>query len=101
MCDILKLYSFFIWIALKDIQKSGIPQWHSNIVEIICMFEKELPISFMDLQIHILIHLDDEVKLAIVVSHCVIFLNYIHFLFDFVCTIKKISPRMKFRRFWE
>ena len=32
------------------------------------MFEKELPTSFMDLQIHLLIHLVDEVELVRVVS---------------------------------
>ena len=32
------------------------------------MFEKELPTSFMDLQVHLLIHLVDEVELVGVVS---------------------------------
>ena len=32
------------------------------------MFEKELPMSFMDLQVHLLIHLVDEVELVRVVS---------------------------------
>ena len=43
---------------------AGIPRWHQEIVEIVCMFEKELPTSFMDLQVHILIHLIDEVELV-------------------------------------
>ena len=38
-----------------------IPLWCEEIVEIVYMFEKELPMSFMDLQAHILIHLVDEV----------------------------------------
>ena len=47
---------------------ANIPQWRQEIVEIVCMFEKELPTSFMDLQIHLLIHLVDEVELFGVVS---------------------------------
>ena len=47
---------------------ASIPQWRQEIVEIVCMFEKELPMSFMDLQVHLLIHLFDEVELVGVVS---------------------------------
>ena len=34
---------------------ASIPWWRQEIVEIVCMFEKELPTSFMDLQVHLLI----------------------------------------------
>jgi hypothetical protein len=43
---------------------ASILQWHREIVEIVCMFEKELPMIFMDMQIHLLIHLHDEVELV-------------------------------------
>jgi hypothetical protein len=46
----------------------NIPWWHQEIDDIFCMFEKELPMSFMDLQVHLLIHLRDEVELARVLS---------------------------------
>lgn len=46
-----------------------IPRWHQEIYEIVCMFEKELPASFIDLQVHLLIHLVDEAKLVDVVSY--------------------------------
>ena len=40
------------------------------------MFEKELQASFMDLQVHLLIHLEDEVELVGVVSfHWMFFLE--------------------------
>jgi hypothetical protein len=40
------------------------------------MFEKELPMSFMDLQVHLLIHLPDEVELVGVLScHWMFFLE--------------------------
>ena len=42
------------------------------------MFEKELPTSFMDLQVHLLIHLVDEVELVGVVSCRWIFLLEIY-----------------------
>jgi hypothetical protein len=37
------------------------------------MFEKELLPSFMDLQVHIIIHLVDEVELVGVVPYCWMF----------------------------
>ena len=45
-----------------------IPLWRQEIVEIVCMFEKEPSMSFMDLQVHLLIHLVYEVELFGVVS---------------------------------
>ena len=48
----------------------------SRDVEIVCLFEKELSMSFMDLQVHLLIHLVDEVELVGVVScHWMFFLE--------------------------
>ena len=47
---------------------SSIPWWCQEIVEIVCMFEKEFPMSFMDLQVHLLILLVYEVELVGVVS---------------------------------
>jgi hypothetical protein len=44
------------------------PWWHQEIVEIVCMCEKELPTSFMDLHVHLLIHLVDDIELFRVVS---------------------------------
>ena len=55
---------------------ASIPRWRQKIVEIVCMFEKELSVSFMDLQVHLLIHLPNEVELARVVScHYMLFLG--------------------------
>jgi hypothetical protein len=45
------------------------PQWRQEITEIVCMFEKELPTSFMDFLVHLLIHLVYEVELVGVVSY--------------------------------
>ena len=66
-CAISKLSAFVCWITSKEIDVAIIPRWRQEIVEIFCMFEKELPTSFMDLQVHLLIHLVDEVELVRVV----------------------------------
>ena len=52
----------------KDIHKCEVPKWKKEIAEIACVFEKHLPASFMDLQVHLFIHLVDEIELAGVVS---------------------------------
>ena len=46
---ISKLSTFVRWITLKEIHVASIPLWCQEIVEIVCMFEKELLMSFMDL----------------------------------------------------
>jgi hypothetical protein len=65
---------------------ASIPRWHQEITEIVCMFEKELTPSFMDLKVHLLIHLVDEVELFGVVScHWMFFLErYMNKLKGFV-----------------
>ena len=65
---ISKLSAFVRWITSKEIHVTRIPRWHQEIVEIVCIFEKALFMSFMDLQVHLLIHLVDEVELVGVVS---------------------------------
>ena len=73
---ISKLSTCVHWITSKKIHVVSIPQWHQEIIEIVCMFEKELPTSFMDLQVHILIHHVEEVELVGVVSfRCMFFLE--------------------------
>ena len=72
---ISKLSTFVRWTTSKEIHVASIPWWRQEIVEIVCMFENELPTSFMDLQVHILIHLVDEAELVGVVSCCWMFLE--------------------------
>ena len=63
-----KLSTFVCWITSKKIQMASIPRWCREIAKIVCMFEKELSANFMDLHVHLLIHLPDEVELTRVVS---------------------------------
>ena len=46
----------------------AIDQWHREIVEIVYKLEKELPLAFMDIQVHLLIHLVDDIDMADVMS---------------------------------
>ena len=48
-CAIANFSAFVRWIMSKEIHVAIIPRWRQEIVEIFCMFEKELPTSFMDL----------------------------------------------------
>ena len=50
-----------------------IPIWCREIVKIICKFEKEMATTFMDIQVHLLIHLVDDIEIASVISTISIF----------------------------
>ena len=52
----------------KGIHKYEVPKWKKDIAEIVCVFEKKLLTSFMDLQVYLLIHLVDDIELVGVVS---------------------------------
>jgi len=41
-----------------------IPRWRREIAKIVCTFEKEMPSSFMNIQVHILIHLVDDIEIV-------------------------------------
>ena len=45
-----------------------IAQKKRECIELLCLMEKELPTSFFDIQVHLLIHLVDEIEIASVVS---------------------------------
>ena len=57
-----------MWVTSKEIHECEVTKWKKEIIEIVCIFEKELPTSFMDLQVHLRIHLADDIELAGVVS---------------------------------
>ena len=67
-CAIFRLPTFVRWITSKEIHIANIPRWHQEIVDIFCMFEKEVSTSFMALQVHPPIHLVNQVELVGVVS---------------------------------
>ncbi|MCO5560062.1 hypothetical protein L7F22_013668 [Adiantum nelumboides] len=65
---IYRLGSLARWITSREIDKGLIPQKKRECIELFCLMEKELPTSFFDIQVHLLIHLVDEIELAGVVS---------------------------------
>ena len=71
---------------------ASIPLWHQEIVKIVYMFEKEPVVSFIDLQVHLLIHLLDEVELASVVT-C----HWMFFLERYMKKLKRFSTNGKYR----
>ena len=81
---------------------ASIPWWHQEIDEIVCMFQKELSTSFMDLQVHLLMHLVDEVELVRVVScHWMFFLEgYMKTLKGFVRQREKPEGYISYESFY-
>ena len=72
-CATSKLSAFIDWITSRDTHMASIPCWCQEIDEIVCMFEKELPTSFMNLQVLVIIHLPYEFELVGAISCCCIF----------------------------
>jgi hypothetical protein len=55
-------------VTSKEIHECGVPKWKKEIAEIVCVFEKELSTSFMDLQVHLFIHPVIDTEFAGVIS---------------------------------
>lgn len=56
------------WLSSKEIHVATIDQWHREIVGIIYKLEKYLSYAFMDIQVHLLIHLVDDIDMVGVMS---------------------------------
>ena len=52
------------WISSKEIKLDEIDKWRLESLEIICSIEELFPTSILDIQVHLLIHLVDEVELV-------------------------------------
>jgi hypothetical protein len=55
-------------VTYKEIHECEVPKWRKKIAKIVCVFEKDLPTSFMDLQVHLLKYLVDDIELVGVIS---------------------------------
>lgn len=51
-------------MCLKEIRELDLRKRHEDMVEIVCMFERYFPTSIMDSQVHLLVHLVEEVSIA-------------------------------------
>ena len=61
---ILILWHVCRWICLKEIKLDEIDKWRLESLEIVCSIKELFPTSILDIQVHLLIHLVDEVELA-------------------------------------
>ena len=52
------------WISSKEIKLDEIDKWRLESSEIVCSIEEIFPTSILDIQVHLLIHMVDEVELA-------------------------------------
>ena len=66
---IWSLGSLLRWVCLKEIHVEEIPRMRVLAAEVVCKLEKAFPPSFFDCQVHLLVHLVDEVGIAGLV-HC-------------------------------
>ena len=61
---VYKLANLVQWISQKEIDIASISVAKLNAMELVCMLEKYMPTSILTIQVHLLIHLVDEVELA-------------------------------------
>lgn len=80
---IYKLSQLVQWMSQKEIPVSSIENAKTNSIELVCLIEKYLPTSILTIQVHLLVHLVDEVAMAGTV-HC----RWMFFLERFLKTLK-------------
>ena len=80
---IYKISSLVRWISSKEIRKDSLDAARLNSIEATCMVEKFFPTSILTIQMHLLVHLVDEVALAGTVHS-----RWMFFLERFMKTLK-------------
>ncbi len=80
---IYKLAELVRWISQKEIKTTSIDSARNNAIELVCMIEKYLPPSMLTIQVHLLVHVVDEIEMAGTV-HC----RWMFFLERFMKTLK-------------
>ena len=71
------------WISQKEIKIASIELAQKNAVELACMIDKYFPPSMLTIQVHLLVHVVDEVEMA-GTMHC----QWMFFLERFMKTLK-------------
>ena len=67
---------FCRWISLKEIDPQSIVCAREDAIQTVCLLEENFPTSFLNIQVHLLVHLVDEIQLAgIVHAHWMFFLE--------------------------
>ncbi|MCO5589344.1 hypothetical protein L7F22_043311 [Adiantum nelumboides] len=58
------LYDRVGWISCKEINPTTIARARKDAIETICALEEHFPTSILNIQVHLLVHLADEVEIA-------------------------------------
>lgn len=66
---IYKLADLVQWILEKEIKTSSIESAKNNAFEVVCLIKKYFPSSMLPIQVHLLVHVVEEVEIAGIV-HC-------------------------------
>ena len=83
------------WLTSKEIDSRDIPQQRLQCIELLYLMEKELPTSFFDIQVHVLIHLVDEIELAQSCEHTMDVLGgEVHGSFEGICASEGKTKRI-------
>ncbi|MCO5580232.1 hypothetical protein L7F22_034098 [Adiantum nelumboides] len=53
-----------LWISYKEINPETIVRARDNAIEIVCLLEEHFPTSILNIQVHLLVHLVDEVEIT-------------------------------------
>ena len=61
---IYKLGELVRWISLKEIDPKTIVHAREYSIQIVCLLEEHFSTSILNIQVHLLVHLVDEVQLA-------------------------------------
>ncbi|CAH9108107.1 unnamed protein product [Cuscuta europaea] len=80
---IIKLGVFFKTICSKVIRIEDLPGLQSEIVEILCQFEKIFPPSFFDVMMHLPVHLINEIRLGGPVHY-----RWMYWMERYLCRLK-------------
>lgn len=64
---IYKISHLTRWASKKEIAISSIDEHKFNAAEVLCMLEKYFPTSILTIQVHLMVHLVHEIKIAGVV----------------------------------
>lgn len=80
---VYKLAELVQWISQKEIDMASIPSAKQNAAELVCMFETVFPTTMLTIQVHLLVHVVDEVEIAGTVHS-----RWMFFLERFMKTLK-------------
>ena len=80
---IYKISSLVRWISAKEIRQDSIAAARLNAIEAVCMVEKYFPTNILTIQMHLLVHIVDEVAIAGTVHS-----RWMFFLERFMKTLK-------------